>query len=111
MSQDQYLSCMEACHACVIACNQCVDACLQEPDPSTLTRCIMLNLDCAQLCELAVATMSRSSESAVAICELCADVCQACEEVCGGHPMQHCQACAQACQVCVKECLKMATMH
>ena len=52
---EEYQECIAACHACAVACNHCAACCLQEPDAKSMARCIALDSDCAQICELAVA--------------------------------------------------------
>jgi hypothetical protein len=73
-----------------------------------MVRCIGLDSDCAQLCELAVALMSGGSEYAPQLCALCADVCKACGDECARHDMDHCQQCAEACRRCERACRDMA---
>lgn len=109
MSHQQFQSCIDACYACAVACDHCAASCLQEQDVKMMARCIALDMDCAQICRMAAAYMSRGSEFAGAICRACADVCQACGEECGKHQAQHCQECAQACRRCADECRSMAT--
>ena len=106
---EEYQACIVACHDCVVACNHCAASCLQEPDVKMMVRCIGLDMDCAQLCEVAAALMSGGSDFSGRICALCAEVCQACADECGEHDMDHCQQCAEACRRCAAECRKMAT--
>jgi hypothetical protein len=106
---EEYQACIVACHACVVACNHCAACCLQEPDVKMLVRCIGLDMDCAQVCEVAAALMSGGSDFAGRLCALCVEVCQACADECGKHDMDHCQQCAEACRLCAAECRKMAT--
>lgn len=106
---EEYQACIVACHDCVVACNHCAASCLQEPDVKMMVRCIGLDMDCAQLCEVAAALMSGGSDFSGRICALCAEVCQACADECGKHDMDHCQQCAEACRRCAAECRKMAT--
>src|SRR5258706_15896815 len=101
------VACIEACQACVVACSQCAASCLKEPDVKMMARCIALDFDCADICELAAKTMARSSEYAKAICNTCAEICTACAAECGKHKMEHCQECAKACQRCAEECRTM----
>ncbi len=108
MSHEQFASCIQACYDCAAACDHCATACLQEDDPAPMARCIELDIQCADICRLAAASMARGSEFANAICELCADICQECGEECAKHQMDHCQACAQACKRCAEECRSMA---
>jgi hypothetical protein len=74
-----------------------------------MARCIQLDIDCAEICRLAVGYMARGSELAADICELCAQVCEACGKECAKFPMAHCQECAKACRRCAEECRRMAS--
>jgi hypothetical protein len=75
-----------------------------------MARCIQLDIDCAEICRLAVGYMSRGSELAGAICETCADICDACAKECELHKaMEHCRQCAEACRRCAEECRRMAS--
>lgn len=102
-----YASCIRACYECATACEHCAASCLEESDVGTMTRCIALDMDCADICRLAATTMARGSEFTESICRLCADVCNACATECGKHSMDHCQQCAQACKRCAEECHSM----
>jgi hypothetical protein len=110
MPHQKFNACIEACNACAVACNHCAVSCLQEPDVKAMARCIALDIDCAEICALAAAAMSRASEHAKAICAVCADVCQACGDECAKHKAQHCQDCALACRECAQQCRKMAAI-
>ena len=110
MPPHNFNACMHACNVCVVTCNHCAAACLQEPDVKMMARCIALDMDCSQICALAVAAMSRGSEHAKAICAVCAVICQSCGDECAKHQMEHCQQCAKACHACAEECRKMAAM-
>jgi hypothetical protein len=112
MAHDQFKSCIDACNDCAVACDHCAVACLNEQDVRMLARCIALDIDCAQVCRLASAYMSRGSEMSGAVCELCADICDACGKECEQHDkMEHCRQCAQACRRCAEECRRMASAH
>lgn len=108
MAHDDHLACIEACHACAVACDHCAVSCLQEPDPRLMARCIALDMDCAQLCRLALSFMARGSAHDSAICAVCADVCLACAQECARHDMAHCKACAEACRTCAEECRRLS---
>ena len=109
MAPQQFQSCIEACNTCAEACDNCAVSCLKEPDPKSMARCIELDMDCAQICRMAVAYMSRSSEMVGTICQACADVCDACADECAKFQSQHCRECAQACRRCADECRRMAS--
>jgi hypothetical protein len=104
----EYQSCIEACDICANACDHCATACLKEHDVKMMAECIRLDIDCADICRLAAGYMSRGSDFAHAICEICADICEACGAECAKHQHDHCQACAQACRRCAEECRRMA---
>lgn len=104
----QYADCIAACNACAVACHHCAASCLQEADVKSMARCIGLDLDCAQVCQLAVALMAGGSEHAPALCRVCAQVCRSCGDECARHSADHCQQCAEACRRCAEECERMA---
>jgi hypothetical protein len=105
---EEYQDCIAACHACAVACNHCAACCLQEPDLKMMARCIALDSDCAQICELAVCLMSGGSDFSAAVCAVCADICRACGDECRRHDLDHCQQCAEACLRCERECRSVA---
>ncbi|MEO6015873.1 MAG: four-helix bundle copper-binding protein [Polaromonas sp.] len=109
MHNSRYNACIKACNNCVVACNHCASSCLQEQDVKMMVQCISNDMDCAAICALAAAAMSRGSPHAQAICALCADICQACGDECARHDMAHCQACAKACHQCAKACRDMSS--
>lgn len=109
MAHEQFKACIDACNDCALACNYCASACLKEKDVATMARCIQLDMDCAEICRLAVGYMARGSELAAEICEVCATICDACAQECARHQMPHCQECAQACRRCAEECRRMAS--
>jgi hypothetical protein len=108
MSHSRYADCIDACNDCADACDHCAIACLEEDDPKPMARCIALDIDCAAICRLAAAFMSRASENAAAMCGLCADICEMCGAECEKHEMAHCQASAYACRDCAEQCRLMA---
>jgi hypothetical protein len=112
MAHEQFKTCIDACNACATACGHCAIACLGEKDVAQMARCIQLDVDCAEICRLAAAYMSRGSELAAEACNACAQVCDACAEECERHKaMEHCRKCAEACRRCAEECRRMASAH
>ena len=81
----KFKACIDACNTCVVACNHCAAACLREPNVQMMARCIALDMDCSQICALAVAAMARGSDHAKTICGVFADICQACGDECAKH--------------------------
>jgi len=108
MSSEQYQACIDACNECAVACNHCASACLKEDDVKMMAGCIALDMDCAAICQLAVAVMARDSQFAREVCALCATICDACGKECAKHDMDHCQRCAKACRACAEACRQMA---
>ena len=108
MSHHEHQQCIQACEQCAQECDHCAVACLTEDDVQMMERCIRLDMDCSQICRLAVAYMSRGSELTTSMCQLCAEVCDTCAEECARHEHDHCQRCAEACRQCAEECRKMA---
>lgn len=96
--------CLQACNDCAAACLACVTACLDESDPKAMARCISLDMECADACQLAARSIARGDEHMKAICALCADICRSCGGECAAHRMDHCQECAKACARCVEAC-------
>ena len=109
MPHEVFKACITACNECAEACDYCEAACLKEREVAKLARCIQLDIDCAELCRLAVSYMSRESEHAETVCELCATLCEACARECSQHAMKHCQDCAQACRRCAEECRRVGS--
>ena len=108
MDQSTFQDCIDACNRCADACDHCAASCLREEDVKAMSRCIALDMDCAQVCRVAAAFMARGSEHAAALCRVCETVCRACAAECGQHQMGHCQRCAQACRECADACAAMA---
>lgn len=108
MTHRDYQSCIDACLRCAQACEHCANACLAEPDVKTMAECIRLGRDCAAVCWLAAAFMSRRSEFDTDVCRLCAAVCDACGAECARHTSDHCRRCAEICRACAEECRKTA---
>jgi len=100
-------ACIDACNTCAVLCERCAAACLQEANVAGLSRCIALDLDCAQICQTAAAFIARGSGNTSALCALCADICDECADECESHPMDHCRDCAHACRACSEECHTM----
>jgi len=101
-------ACLLACNECAVVCLQCASACLQEADPKPMVRCIALDLECADICRLAVASMARGGEHMKVICAMCVTACLGCAAECSKHNMDHCKRCAEACKRCAEACLAMA---
>jgi hypothetical protein len=106
LQNPKYQTCIDACCICCEACESCCTACLSDQkNVGTMTRCIMLARDCANLCSTAICLMSRGSEYAKQICNVCADICDACAVECEKFSSkEECKQCADACKKCAQEC-------
>lgn len=89
---------------CVIACEHCASSCLEEDNVKMMARCIKLDHDCADICNLAMKYLSRNSEDTNSVVELCATICAKCAEECEKHDHDHCKECAEACRNCEESC-------
>jgi hypothetical protein len=107
MLDEKQKVCLLACNECATACLQCASACLKEEDPKLMVRCIALDMECADVCRLAAASMARCDEHMKGICSLCAQVCDSCATECAKHAMAHCQRCAETCRRCAVACASM----
>lgn len=104
--------CVEACVDCAQSCTACADACLAEESLAELTTCILLNNDCADICDATGRILSRQSaadpEFVRSLLEACARACGACATECERHEhMEHCLVCAEACRRCERACRDM----
>lgn len=106
--------CIDACATCGLSCIACADACDGETRYlSTLRRCVRLNLDCADICEVTARVLSRQlaadADVLRAQIEACSVACAACAEECESHAdtHEHCRACAAACRACEEHCRRV----
>jgi hypothetical protein len=109
-TNDALIRCIEECYSCGQTCTSCADECLGEENVKSLTRCIGLNLDCADVCNIAgrIATRLTGSDGELIrrVIDTCAAACRLCAEECEKHAgmHEHCRICADACRCCMKAC-------
>ncbi len=89
---------------CAAQCTHCFDGCAIEKEKEQLERCMMLDLDCAELCRLTGHLLERNSESAGKFVKLCGEICMDCANECAKHQYEHCQHCAAVCRQCAEMC-------
>jgi hypothetical protein len=106
MSHEENRTLLQMLSECVAECNHCAVACLQETDVKTLERCIRLDLDCSEICQLTAGYVARGSELLNRLLEECAEICNICADECAkhGHHMEHCKRCAEVCRRCAEAC-------
>jgi hypothetical protein len=92
-------------NACAALCNICYNACLNENDITLMARCIELNRECAEICQLSASVLARESENTDKFLMLCSEICESCAEECEKHAHEHCKKCAQVCRKCAEMCL------
>ena len=113
IDRQKLAECIEACFECAQTCTACADACLAEDMVAELTRCIRLNLDCADICAASGRVLSRqtgnNAEVTRALLEACCDACKACGDECEKHAEmhEHCKVCAEACRRCEQACTEL----
>lgn len=109
MDQQNRTDLLAALHKCADECNHCATACLQEQDVKMLAKCISLDIDCAQICNVAASLLARGSKHAQHLLKECVEICTACADECAKHAengMEHCRNCAEACRACAEACSK-----
>lgn len=89
---------------CQAMCNYCFDACLHEEDVKMMTKCIKLDKECAEICNLALSLLASNSSFTKEVLQLCITACTKCGEECKKHQNEHCQKCAKACEDCAEAC-------
>lgn len=96
---------IQAIRDCSSECNHCYYACLQEDDVKMLSRCIQLDRNCSDICDLTISWAASNAELLIDLKKLCARVCEECAKECEKHfSMEHCKKCAEACRKCAEEC-------
>jgi hypothetical protein len=109
-SNDVLIRCIEECYSCAQTCTSCADACLAEEKVKTLTQCIRLNLDCADICNITGRLATRRTgfdeEMIRRMLHICAAACRLCANECEKHASmhEHCRICADACRRCMQAC-------
>lgn len=101
---DVYSELVESLENCDAVCNNCAVSSLNEKDSRALTNCIKLNLDCADVCHLALRQLARNSKYAVLIVEICMKICAECAEECKKYDNDQCRLSTGACRRCENHC-------
>ena len=102
---------LNACNECASACLQCATLCLKEDQPKPMVSCILLDLECADMCRHTSQAIARGDSHLHAMSVLCAEVCQKCAEECCKHPMCYCQLCAESCKRCAAACIGIGALQ
>ena len=110
MNEEIIRACIAACQSCAVQCDQCAISCSLSSDVNKLSKCIELDIYCADLCRMSVAFLGRGQAQAKQLCALCAEICELCAIECEKHARKECQKCALLCRACVEECRKTAAL-
>jgi len=101
---------IDACLNCVQACTSCADSDLLEDDVEEMRRCVALDQNCADVCDVGARVLSRLGQwDAVAVyhqLQACVRMCTSCADECDKHAAHHphCAVCAGVCRACVAAC-------
>jgi hypothetical protein len=105
MAHPFYDKVIRALQECAVACSMCAVACLQEREVARMRDCILLDLDCADLCRTLIGMLGRTSEYSRELMVVCATLCDQCADVCEKYKdMEHCRLCAESCRECATIC-------
>ena len=105
MAHENHKELIRTLNECVSECIHCSTSCSEEKDAQMLAKCVKLNNDCAEICQMAVAYLCRGSENTDSILEECAKVCESCAKECEKHShLEHCKRCAEVCRKCAEAC-------
>ncbi|RZI86732.1 MAG: four-helix bundle copper-binding protein [Rubrivivax sp.] len=107
-TQQDFDECIRACQAALQACQVCVSADVRESHED-MENCILINLDCADMCEATIKVLARQSPHHGDFCAVCTHLCRACAAECAKHDHEHCQRCRAACEQCAHACGKHAS--
>jgi hypothetical protein len=106
-AQEIVSSCIAAAEAAAAACDDCAAWALQLRG-SALDRCVLLALDCAEICRLTGGLVMRGSEMAESATRFCAEICDLCAQECRRHTHFHTEITAQRCHRCALACRRFA---
>lgn len=106
--------------ATVDALNDCAQACAAEVsddlggrDVPEMVDCILLCLDCVDVCTATMGIVSRQTaydgNAMTSLLEACASICGNCGDECERHAEMHahCRMCAEACRRCEQACRQL----
>jgi hypothetical protein len=100
--------CIRSCQSCHEICVDTVDYCLKVGGEHAESSHVKLIIDCAEICNVSMNSMVRSSATSIELCRSCAEICDrcaaACERFTGDEQMQ---ACARECRRCAQACRQM----
>ncbi|MER7283148.1 four-helix bundle copper-binding protein [Dactylosporangium sp. NPDC000244] len=111
----QLAAAIDAIAVCTQACIACADACMSERTVAELSKCVRINLDCADVCAATIRVLLRQGDYDAklnrALLEACVTACRSCGDECSAHAKkyEHCRICAEACRACEEACRRLLT--
>jgi hypothetical protein len=102
-------ACISACIECAKACNKCFKACLEKDNINELKDALSVLVDCAEICYVTAAYMSKDNIFSLELSSSCAELCDKCADICEIYEDLHCQASVKACKQCSLECKALST--
>ncbi|HYE10768.1 MAG TPA: four-helix bundle copper-binding protein, partial [Patescibacteria group bacterium] len=90
-------NCIDTCIKCAQACNKCFKACLEKDHINEMKEALSLLVDCAEMCYVTAAYMSKDNIFSEELSSSCAELCEKCASICEVYEDLHCQASVKAC--------------
>jgi hypothetical protein len=99
MASPCYRELIDIANRCADDCTNCSVACVQEAHVIALRECILIDLDCAEICRTLVLYLARGSKFSRDMIQLALRISDQCAEECEKHKdMEHCARCAATCR-------------
>jgi hypothetical protein len=110
---DVLAAAIDAVSDCAQACVADIDADLDEHDLAEMVKCILLCLNCADVCTATAGVISRpgayEADVTKPLLQACVAICKGCGDECERHAQHHahCRVCAEACRRCEQACREL----
>ncbi|MDF2890392.1 MAG: hypothetical protein K0R80_759 [Clostridia bacterium] len=102
-------ACIDSCIKCAQACNKCFRASLENDDINDMKEALSILVDCAEICYVTAAYMSKGTDLFAGLCSSCAELCERCANICEAYEDLHCQASVKACRQCAADCINISS--
>lgn len=102
-----FQECIDLCIKCAQACNKCFKACLQKDNINDMKEVLSILVDCAEICYVTAAYLSRDDIFSADLCSTCAELCDKCADMCEAYDDLDCKASVEVCRQCAAVCRKM----
>ena len=109
MHHPYYENVIRALQECSVECSICSVESLQEREVARMRECILICLDCADLCRTLIGMLGRTSQYSKELLAVCGKLCHECADICEKYKeMEHCRKCAEVCHDCGTLCKNVA---